>query len=181
MSRNHDDAGRSSPPAPAPERVDRGEHFSLSAFRPPSLAIPRLLLQLPSQLFERSGDAALIGSPDARGFDKQGFASDLPDCHPVLGADVGRNVFFPNVRLVSLRLLRHDVFTFKTLVRPSRHTMPIAIDGFGEKLVAVVRQAIDVDVSAFDRPEATASGFIAQITVAVCCVARIEHLSFTNH
>ena len=48
-------------------------------------------------------------------------------------------------------------------VRPPRHASPVEIDRLGEELVAVLAQAVDVDLAALHRPEPAAAGFVAQI------------------
>jgi hypothetical protein len=73
-------------------------NLSLSAFSPPSLAVPILRLPLRSQLFERPDDAALIGSSDARGFNTEAIARDVANRHFIV--DVGGNIFLPRICLV---------------------------------------------------------------------------------
>ena len=81
----------------------------------------------------------MIGRSDAAGFRCVELHERLVRRDLGLAFKISGDGFLPNVRLLSLHLLRHDVFPRENFVRPPRHTTPIAMDGFGEKLVAVVR------------------------------------------
>src|SRR5262245_53381871 len=73
------------------------------------------------------------------------------------------------------------MLTLELPVRPPPLLMPIAFDGLGEELVAVVRERRNIDVSGLERPISAAAGLVAQIVVLVCganedALARLDHL-----
>ena len=141
-----------------------------SCLDPPSVALPIFRKALPAELFQRCRYAALVSGADARRVDAKSFAGHLSDRDPALGAgvDVTGDRLFPGVGLVPLRLLGHDVLAFEVIVRPPGHAGAVVCHCLREKLVAVARQRADIDATGFDRPEAAAACFIAEIGVAIC-------------
>jgi hypothetical protein len=84
--------------APLDEWIEANTFLCLT-FRPPSLAVPTLLLPFPSKLFERSSDAALIGSPDAGRLEAERMDTNLTDCDAGFAFDVDADRFLPSAAL----------------------------------------------------------------------------------
>jgi hypothetical protein len=60
----------------------------------------------------------------------------------------GSDFLLPRVSLVSSLLLRRDELAFESGVRPPPIALPIEVHGFGEELIAVADQRLDVLQSA---------------------------------
>ena len=77
--------------------------------------------------------------------------------------EITGDMLFPGVGFVPRVLLRHDTTPFEMGASPPGGPFAVGEQGFGEHLVAVARQAGDVDMSNSDGPEAAGAGLVPQI------------------
>jgi hypothetical protein len=138
-----------------------------SRFFPPSNALPILVQPPPPKLLQHRGDAALIRSSDPWRFDSKCFASYFSDRHPRLHSKKRADSFFPKIGFVSLRLLRHDILPFEIFLGPPSHASLVTFDGFGEQLIAIAFQRLNIDIARLNRPEPSTAGLIPQVDCAV--------------
>src|SRR5262245_23524702 len=85
----------------------------------------------------------------------------LQQAHAGLAGQILANNGFPWIALITGGLLWHGVFKLEVSIRPPHPARAVERDRFGEELVAVFGETIDVDRSAFERPEPAATGFVA--------------------
>src|SRR5215469_9298938 len=142
---------------------------------------PRAFSPSPPKPFQGGGDAPLIGGADPRKLDFQRVSRDLQDGRFVLALEKALDFLFTRVGFVPRLLLRHDELAFETGVRPPAEALPIEVHGFGEKLIAVVGQTVDIDDADLDRPEPSAAGLVTQICRLIGradenALARFDHL-----
>ena len=97
-------------------------------------------------------------------------SADLATCRIVVWLDAAEEVrdqLFPRIAFVAFRLFGLGMIALEFGGRPPRRALAVERDRFGEQLIAVTLQRRDVNVASLDRPEAAATGFVAQIGVLV--------------
>src|SRR6266852_2927670 len=118
----------------------------------------------PAQTLERRPYPPLICGADLGDFYSQAVAGDFQDgCSKSAGHEPGDFVF-PGVGLVSRLLLRRDMNPFELCVRPPADRFAVKMDCFGEELVAVPHECVDVDMSDLDWPETPPAAFVSEIS-----------------
>ena len=134
--------------------------------RPIPLAGSRFTSLFPSQGGHDGGEASLIGGPYAivggaahrprltlfvgRRLDLVLERADehLQQAHPGLAGEVVADDGFPRIAFIAGGLLGHGVFKLEFSIRPPSAAGAIEVHRFGEELVAVVVEAVDIDRSA---------------------------------
>jgi len=138
-----------------------------SCSAPPSFPLPILRQPLPAKLLERGTDAALLGGADAGRLDAEGLARNLAYQNLALSFEIDADVLLPRIGLVARRVLGHDVVALEILVWPPACARLESHHRFGEKLIPVARQRINIDDASPRRPEAASPSLVAQVCVAV--------------
>jgi hypothetical protein len=143
--------------------VDTGPHditastwrqiLLFSSLRPPSLAVPTLLLPLPPQLFERSGDAALIGGANAGGLKAESMAADFADCYAGFGFNIFADVIFPGIGALIAIVRPHACNGRTDLAMPPKPALLTFFTFLAFGFIIIVRQnfsKVTVQISIFD-------------------------------
>ena len=133
------------------------------------------LVAFPSEAFECSAYTALICGSDAWCFHEERLACDAEDGN-WLTLGMALSLFepfadglFPGVGFVASVLLGLDVLCLERLVGPPLCALSVEMDGFGEELVTVADEGLDVDLPCVDGPEPAPAGFVAEVDGLVCC------------
>ena len=167
--------------------------------RPIPLASSRFTSLFPSQGGHDRSEASLIAGPYAivggaahrprlsvfvggrLDLELQRADEHLQQAHPGFADEVIADDRFPRIAFIAGGLFGHGVFKLELAIRPPCATRAIEVNRFGEQLVAILSEAIDVDRSAFEWPETAAARFVAQICFLVGradehALPRFDHL-----
>ncbi len=115
-------------------RKRTSDDVASSPLCPISLAVPTLRLTLPSQLLERSGDAALIGGTNFGRFDMQSLMCNLADGDALLimRREKFSYVVLPGIRFISRCLFCNDVIALEIFIRPPCRATAKEMHGLGK-------------------------------------------------
>jgi hypothetical protein len=137
--------------------------------------------RLPSECCQDGGNAPLVGSAKTFGFEAERINGHASDGRSFDTKDVFPDRLLPSVALVTRLLLGLNVLALELLVWPPSGAVPVPVDRLSKQLIAIPFERIEVDGSRLQWPEATASGFVAQVSGLVCgadkhTLARLDHL-----
>jgi hypothetical protein len=109
----------------------------------------------------------LFRRSDLAGDDAEHVSGYLGYLDAVSPGDEALDLYFPGVGFEARFLFDANILALESFIRPPWLASPIGDRRFGEELIAIGCQGVDVDASDFDGPEAPAASVVAEIRRAI--------------